>query len=61
MVVVEGRDESRCDRAGDRIEVIRGLTSSARRKEIERSFNTEDPLRILLTTDATRERLNFQA
>lgn len=52
------------DRADERIEVIDGLTSSARRKEIQRRFNTapsKDPLRILLATDAAREGLNFQA
>ncbi len=52
------------DREGDRIEVIDGMTSSARRKEIQRRFNTDparDPLRILLATDAAREGLNFQA
>jgi superfamily II DNA or RNA helicase len=52
------------DRAQERIEVIDGLTSSARRKEIQRRFNTDpakDPLRILLATDAAREGLNFQA
>lgn len=52
------------DRADERIEVIDGLTSSARRKEIQRQFNTDpakDPLRILLATDAAREGLNFQA
>jgi superfamily II DNA or RNA helicase/DNA-binding transcriptional regulator YiaG len=52
------------DRADERIEVIDGLTSSARRKEIQRRFNTDptkDPLRILLATDAAREGLNFQA
>jgi hypothetical protein len=43
------------DRADERIEVIDGLTSSVRRKEIQRRFNTppaKDPLRILLATDA---------
>lgn len=52
------------DRADERIEVIDGLTSSIRRKEIQRRFNTDpskDPLRILLATDAAREGLNFQA
>ncbi len=52
------------DRSDDRIEVIDGLTSSTRRKEIQRRFNTDpakDPLRILLATDAAREGLNFQA
>lgn len=52
------------DRADERIEVVDGLTSGARRKEIQRRFNTDaakDPLRILLATDAAREGLNFQA
>src|SRR5205814_7669184 len=52
------------DRANERIEVIDGLTSGARRKEVQRRFNTDparDPLRILLATDAAREGLNFQA
>jgi superfamily II DNA or RNA helicase len=51
-------------RADARIEVIDGLTSGARRKEIQRRFNTDparEPLRILLATDAAREGLNFQA
>jgi len=52
------------DRADERIEVIDGLTSSARRQEIQRRFNADparDPLRILIATDAAREGLNFQA
>jgi superfamily II DNA or RNA helicase len=52
------------DRADERIQVIDGLTSGARRKEVQRQFNTDpakDPLRILLATDAAREGLNFQA
>jgi superfamily II DNA or RNA helicase len=52
------------DRAEERIEVIDGLTSGARRKEIQQRFNTrpeDDPLRILIATDAAREGLNFQA
>jgi superfamily II DNA or RNA helicase len=52
------------DRADERIEVIDGLTSGSRRKEIQRRFNTnpaKDPLRILIATDAAREGLNFQA
>ena len=52
------------DRADQRIEVIDGLTSGPRRKEVQRRFNTppsEDPLRILIATDAAREGLNFQA
>jgi len=52
------------DDAENRIEVVDGLTSRSRRKEIQRRFNTDpskDPLRILLATDAAREGLNFQA
>jgi superfamily II DNA or RNA helicase len=52
------------DRAEQRIAVIDGLTSGAKRKETQRRFNTDpakDPLRILLATDAAREGLNFQA
>lgn len=52
------------DQAEARIEVIDGLTASQRRQEIQRRFNTdpaEEPLRILLATDAAREGLNFQA
>ena len=51
-------------RAGERIEVIDGLTGGARRKEVQRRFNTDparDPLRILIATDAAREGLNLQA
>ena len=52
------------DRAGERIEVVDGLTSGNRRKAIQRRFNADparDPLRILIATDAAREGLNFQA
>ncbi len=52
------------DDAEERIEVIDGLTSGPRRKEIQRRFNADpvkDPLRILIATDAAREGLNFQA
>ena len=52
------------DRAEERIEAIDGLISGPRRKEIQRRFNAppgDDPLRILLATDAAREGLNFQA
>ncbi len=52
------------DRADERIAVIDGLTSGPRRKAVQRRFNkdpAEDPLRILLATDAAREGLNFQA
>ena len=50
--------------ADERIETIDGQTVGAKRKEIQRRFNTDparDPLRILLATDAAREGLNFQA
>ncbi len=52
------------DRAEERIAVIDGLTSPQRRRELQRRFNAppaEDPLRILIATDAAREGLNFQA
>jgi len=52
------------DLADERIEVIDGLTSGPRRTEIQRRFNADprnDPLRILIATDAAREGLNFQA
>ena len=52
------------DRAEERIEIIDGLTSRARRREVQRRFNadpTREPLRILIATDAAREGLNLQA
>ena len=52
------------DLADERIETIDGQTAGANRKEIQRRFNadpTDDPLRILIATDAAREGLNFQA
>ena len=52
------------DRAEERIGVITGLTSGALRNEVQRRFNTDpadEPLRILIATDAAREGLNFQA
>ena len=52
------------DLAEERIETIDGQTVGAKRKEIQRRFNTDparDPLRILIATDAAREGLNFQA
>jgi len=52
------------DQADDRIAAITGLVSGPRRQEIQRRFNThpdDDPLRILIATDAAREGLNFQA
>ena len=51
-------------RADERIEVIDGLTSRARRRDIQRRFNADpavEPLRILIATDAAREGLNLQA
>jgi superfamily II DNA or RNA helicase len=52
------------DRADERIATITGLTSGATRAETQRRFNSDpqdDPLRILIATDAAREGLNFQA
>jgi len=52
------------DLAEDRIAVIDGHTAGARRKEIQQRFNAppkQEPLRILIATDAAREGLNFQA
>ena len=52
------------DRAEERIVTIDGLTRGPRRREIQRRFNADpkdEPLRILLATDAAREGLNFQA
>jgi hypothetical protein len=46
------------DLAEQRIEVIDGLVSTTRRKEIQTRFNTDpekDPLRILIATDAARD------
>ena len=59
-----GRAIEGTHRADERIEVIDGLTSGPRRKEIQRRFKEppdRDPLRILIATDAAREGLNFQA
>ena len=52
------------DLAEERIETIDGQTAGANRKEIQRRFNADpadDPMRILIATDAAREGLNFQA
>ncbi len=52
------------DRADDRIAIIDGLTSPARRRDVRRRFNADparEPLRILIATDAAREGLNLQA
>jgi SNF2 family DNA or RNA helicase len=51
------------DRAEERIAIFSGATSADRREEIKRAFNTppvDDPLRILIATDAAREGLNLQ-
>ena len=50
------------DRADERIEIIDGLTSRARRRDVQRRFNADparEPLRILIATDAAREGLNL--
>ena len=51
------------DRAERRIGVFTGATSQDRREEVKRAFNTdpdEEPLRILICTDAAREGINLQ-
>ena len=51
------------DRATERIAAFTGMTSRQRREDIKHAFNTEpgdDPLRILIATDAAREGLNLQ-
>src|ERR1039457_3506769 len=52
------------DRAGERIAVFHGPTSSEDREAIKTAFNTDpaqSPVRILIATDAAREGLNLQA
>ena len=52
------------DREEERIAIIDGLTSPARRRDVQRRFNADpadEPLRILIATDAAREGLNLQA
>ncbi|MEZ5325942.1 MAG: DISARM system SNF2-like helicase DrmD [Verrucomicrobiales bacterium] len=52
------------DQADARIEIYRGSTSIDRREEIKDAFNedpNDNPVRILLATDAAREGLNLQA
>ncbi len=52
------------DQAEERIDIIDGLTSRPRRREVQRRFNADpatNPLRILIATDAAREGLNLQA
>ena len=51
------------DRARERIAAFTGTTSRQRREDVKHAFNTEpgdDPLRILIATDAAREGLNLQ-
>lgn len=51
------------DRADDRIGVFTGTTSSQRRETIKQAFNADpaqEPLRILICTDAAREGINLQ-
>ena len=51
------------DRAEQRLVVFKGSTSLEQRQEIKEAFNAdpaENPVRILLATDAAREGLNFQ-
>jgi len=51
------------DQANRRISVFTGSTSRSRREEIKAAFNEEpknDPLRILIATDAAREGINLQ-
>lgn len=64
LVEILGQAMAETEGADERIEVITGMTSGEARKEIQRRFNTDpadDPLRILIATDAAREGLNFQA
>lgn len=64
LVEILGQAIAHTENADERIAVITGMTSGETRKEIQRRFNTdpsEDPLRILIATDAAREGLNFQA
>jgi len=64
LVEILGQAIAHTEDADERIAVITGMTSGETRKEIQRRFNTEpaeDPLRILIATDAAREGLNFQA
>lgn len=54
---------SRTDESHRRIATFTGSTSPQKREEIKHIFNTEpsnDPLRILIATDAAREGLNLQ-
>lgn len=51
------------DRADERIGVFTGATGRDRREEVKRAFNADpdqEPLRILICTDAAREGINLQ-
>ena len=51
------------DRAMDRIGIFTGATGSDRREEVKWAFNAdpdEEPIRILVCTDAAREGINLQ-
>lgn len=64
LVEILGQAIAPTEEAEERIAVITGMTSGEVRKQIQRRFNSdpsEDPLRILIATDAAREGLNFQA
>ncbi len=52
------------DRSDERIDIFTGVTSSERREEVKRAFNSDpakEPLRILICTDAAREGVNLQS
>jgi superfamily II DNA or RNA helicase len=58
--LAEALDDLRPD---DRIASFTGATSTERREDLKRRFNSnpaEDPLRILICTDAAREGINLQ-
>jgi ERCC4-related helicase len=51
------------DRADERIGIFTGATSRDRREDVKRAFNADpdqEPLRILICTDAAREGINLQ-
>jgi superfamily II DNA/RNA helicase len=51
------------DRADERIAVFSGITGTDRREAIKQAFNADpddEPLRILICTDAAREGINLQ-
>jgi ERCC4-related helicase len=51
------------DRADERIDIFTGATGQDRREQVKAAFNAdpaEEPLRILICTDAAREGINLQ-